>query len=87
MYEKAKIFTLSRPRLKKVVGWVFLVLGIFALVTPLTPGAAILLALGCELVGLRLVFLDRFLKRTPKDKTEETQSPLAVATGTPAIEA
>lgn len=63
MYEKAKHFTLTRPRLKKVVGWLFLVLGFIALVTPLTPGAAVLIAVGCELAGFRLAILERF--RTP----------------------
>jgi hypothetical protein len=87
MYDKAKQFTLTRPRLKKVVGYAFLVVGFIALVTPLTPGAALLLAIGCELVGLRLVFLDRFLKRSKKDKGAETEAPLVAATGTPALEA
>ena len=87
MYDKAKQFTLTRPRLKKVVGYTFLIVGFIALVTPLTPGAALLLAVGCELVGLRLVFLDRFLKRSKKDKGVETEAPLVSATGTPALEA
>jgi len=87
MYDKAKQFTLTRPRLKKVVGYTFLIVGFVALVTPLTPGAALLLAIGCELVGFRLVFLDRFLKRSKKDKGVETEAPLVAATGTPALEA
>ncbi len=87
MYEKAKIFTLSRPRLKKVVGWVFLLLGLVALVTPLTPGAAVLLAVGCELIGLRLVFLDRLLKRHPKGDPADTPASLSTTRGASAVEA
>ena len=83
MYEKAKQFTLTRPRLKKVVGWSFLVLGFIALVTPLTPGAALLLALGCELAGFRLAILERF--RTPATESVSSQND-AVAVGTPALE-
>lgn len=83
MYEKAKIFTLSRPRLKKVVGWVFLVLGFIALVTPLTPGAALLLAAGLELAGFRLAILERF-RNTAEEPTESREETVTV--GTPALE-
>jgi Putative transmembrane protein (PGPGW) len=65
MTERIKQFTLTRPRLKKTIGWFFVVVGFFALVTPLTPGA-FLLVIGMELLGLRLAFFDRFL---PKKKT------------------
>ncbi len=61
----------------------FLVLGFIALVTPLTPGAALLLAIGCELVGLRLVFLDRFLKRSRA--REEDTSALGSNANAPAL--
>lgn len=84
MYEKAKQFTLTRPRLKKVIGWLFLVLGFIALVTPLTPGAALLLALGCELAGFRLVILERFRKTVEEQPTESREDTVAV--GTPALE-
>lgn len=84
MYEKAKHFTLTRPRLKKVVGWSFLVLGFIALVTPLTPGAALLLAAGCELVGLRLVVLERF-RKSEESSVAAVDAPLTTAT-TPVLE-
>jgi uncharacterized membrane protein YbaN (DUF454 family) len=64
MYQKAKTFTLSRPRLKKTVGWVFVVVGVVALVAPIIPGAP-LVFVGFELLGLRLIFVDKLLKRTP----------------------
>lgn len=63
MYERAKQFTLVRPRLKKIVGVTFIVFGIIALITPFTPGAAFMLALGCELLGLRVLFAERLNRR------------------------
>ncbi len=70
MYERAKTFTLSRPRFKKVVGYVFVVVGIIALVTPIIPGAP-LVFIGFELLGLRILFLDRLFKRSSPDKTPD----------------
>ncbi len=64
MYQKAKKFTFARPRLKKTVGWVCVILGGVAFVMPLVPGAPLLIV-GLELVGFRLIFLDRILGRTP----------------------
>ena len=65
MYEKAKKFTLSRPLLKKMVGGVLVLIGLIALVTPLTPGAILFLFVGCEFLGLRFMFLDRLMGRKP----------------------
>ncbi len=62
MYEKAKHFTLARPRFKKTVGWVCVIFGGFALVMPVVPGAP-LIFVGFELLGLRFLFVDRLLKR------------------------
>ncbi len=63
MYERAKTFTLTRPRVKKTVGWVLIVLGIVGLIAPIIPGA-VLLFVGLELLGFQLLFLDKFLGRT-----------------------
>ncbi|MEZ4194804.1 MAG: PGPGW domain-containing protein [Candidatus Paceibacterota bacterium] len=57
-----KIYTLSRPRLKKTLGWVLIVLGIIALVAPIVPGL-VLIAIALELLGIRFVFIDKLLKR------------------------
>ena len=65
MYEKAKIFTLSRPLLRKVLGGVLVLIGFVALVTPLTPGAVLFLFVGFEFLGLRFMFLDRLIGRKP----------------------
>lgn len=65
MYEKAKIFTLSRPLLRKVVGGALVLIGLVALITPLTPGAVLFLFVGFEFLGLRFMFLDRLIGRKP----------------------
>ncbi len=70
MYEKAKNFTLTRPRLKKVVGGLLVFIGFIALITPLTPGAALLLFVGFELMGLRFMFLEKVLKRKTEPALE-----------------
>ncbi len=49
-------------KLKKVLGAVLLVYGIFALLTPFTPGAFLAL-LGAEYLGIRLLFWERLKAR------------------------
>lgn len=61
MYKKAKDYTLSRPHLRKMVGFFFVFIGFIALVTPFTPGATLLLFVGFEFLGLRFMFLDRLM--------------------------
>jgi uncharacterized protein YqgC (DUF456 family) len=48
----------NRPRIKKTVGIILILLGLVALVTPLTPGSW-LIFVGLELLGFRLLFLDK----------------------------
>lgn len=67
MYEKAKQFTLERPKLKRAVGVVLILAGIFALFLPVIPGI-VLLIIGLELLGLRLLAIDRFIEKTLKKK-------------------
>lgn len=63
MYNKAKNYTLANPTLRKTLGVILILVGFIALITPFTPGAAVFLIAGLELFGIKLVFLDRFLKR------------------------
>ena len=65
MYERFDSYSTPRPRLRKSIGWILVVVGFLALVTPLTPGG-ILFFLGLELVGLRTVAgekIKRFMRR------------------------
>jgi uncharacterized membrane protein len=64
MFEKIKQYTLIHPRLKKTIGIVLVVFGLFALIAPLVPGA-ILALVGLELLGIRLAFFERFRKAKP----------------------
>lgn len=64
MFEKVKQFTHTHPRLKKIVGVVLVVFGLFALIAPLVPGAVLALV-GLELLGIRLAFFERFRKPQP----------------------
>ena len=69
MYERAKTFTLTRPKVKKTVGWIFVVVGIAAVILPVVPGAP-LMFVGFELIGFRLLFLDKLLRREPTVATQ-----------------
>lgn len=69
MYERAKIFTLARPRLKKTIGWALVVIGIAGVIAPIVPGAPLVI-IGVELIGFRLLFVDKILKRVPQETLE-----------------
>jgi hypothetical protein len=70
MYEKAKKLTLSNPLLRKVLGGSLVLVGTVFLITPFTPGSALLLFLGFELLGLRFMFLDRMIGRKSTTSTK-----------------
>ncbi len=70
MYEKAKNYTFNQPYLRRVIGVTLLLLGLLALITPLTPGALIMLVGGLELLGIRLLFLNRLIARIKPKKGE-----------------
>jgi uncharacterized membrane protein HdeD (DUF308 family) len=61
-------------RLKYMVGILLILFGVFALVTPFTPGALIALAVGFEVIGFNLVernwkfWRKDFLRLTKKDE-------------------
>lgn len=50
--------SVKNPLIKKTLGVILILLGILALVTPLTPGAW-LIFIGLEVFGIRLVAWDR----------------------------
>ena len=61
-YLVVKTYIYSRHWLRKSVGIGLIVLGILGLILPILPGV-IPLAVGLELVGVRLAFFDRFFTR------------------------
>jgi len=76
MKERFDAYTLTRPRTRKIVGWLLVVIGFFALVTPLTPGG-LLFFVGLEILGLRIILTEKikcfFVRQkntTPSDNSE-----------------
>lgn len=67
MRERFNIYTETRPRLKKTVGWFLVVIGFLAIVTPLTPGG-VLFFVGLEILGLRMVFMEKVKRFNPRKK-------------------
>lgn len=59
MFHKIKNFFESHKTLRKVLGIIFISIGLLALITPLTPGAWLALV-GFELLGVKILFLDKF---------------------------
>lgn len=59
-HKRINNFVAKRPVIKKILGGVLLSVGIFAMVTPLTPGATWLIILGLELLGFHILTWYRF---------------------------
>ncbi|MGA2323362.1 MAG: hypothetical protein ABSG22_05895 [Sedimentisphaerales bacterium] len=51
--------------IKKVIGVILIIYGVFALLTPLTPGSWLAL-IGLELIGVRMLFFRKFLSDKQK---------------------
>ena len=49
----------DKPKIKKVVGLILILVGLAALITPLTPGSWLAI-IGLELLGVRILFFDKF---------------------------
>lgn len=49
----------NRPRIKKMVGVILILVGLAAFFTPLTPGSWLAI-IGLELLGVRILFFDKF---------------------------
>ena len=57
--KNSKEYIRNRPRIKKVVGILLILIGLAALITPLTPGSWLAI-IGLELLGVRVLFFDTF---------------------------
>jgi hypothetical protein len=51
--------------IKKVIGVILIIVGVFALLTPMTPGSWLAL-IGLELLGVRMLFFKKFLSDKQK---------------------
>jgi len=49
----------NRPKIKKAVGVILILVGLTAFFTPLTPGSWLAI-IGIELLGVRILFFDKF---------------------------
>ncbi len=49
----------NRPKIKKTVGVILILIGLAAFFTPLTPGSWVAI-IGLELLGVRILFFDKF---------------------------
>ena len=57
-FQKIQSYTEDKPIRRKVLGVFLVLVGFIALVTPLTPGAWLGI-IGLELLGVRLLFIER----------------------------
>ena len=58
MLEIAKKYIHDKPKIKKTIGVILILIGLAALVTPFTPGSW-LVFVGLEVLGLRILFFDK----------------------------
>ncbi len=54
-----KEYIRNRPKIKKVVGIILILVGLAAPITPLTPGSWLAI-IGLELLGVQILFFDKF---------------------------
>mgnify|MGYP001573738839 CR=1 FL=1 len=66
LLKNLKEYIHNRPKIKKTIGVILVIIGLVALITPLTPGSWLAL-IGLELLGLRILFYDK-LKFWKKNK-------------------
>ncbi len=53
-----KEYIRDRPKIKKVIGVILILVGLAALFTPLTPGSWVAI-IGLELLGMRILLFDK----------------------------
>jgi hypothetical protein len=63
--------------IKKVIGVILIIVGVFALLTPLTPGSWLAL-IGLELLGVRMLFFRKFLSDKQKAALDRFMKKLGV---------
>jgi len=61
LFTIAKNYIHDKPKIKKTIGIVLILIGLAALFTPFTPGSW-LAFIGLELLGFRILLFDKLLK-------------------------
>ncbi len=79
MYERFHTYTEAKPRLRKIAGWSFVIVGFVALITPLTPGG-LLFFVGLELLGLRFIGTEKLKHFLMKGKKLPVLDTVAIDT-------
>ena len=79
MYERFHTYTKSKPRMRKIAGWTFVMFGFIALITPLTPGG-LLFFVGLELLGLRFIGTEKLKRFLMKEKELPVLDTIAIDT-------
>ena len=64
-YKRIKEYLRNNPKSRKTIGVVLILIGLVALVTPLSPGSWLVI-IGLELLGVRILFFDKFKFWTKK---------------------
>ena len=59
LLKTVKEYIHNRPRIKKAVGIILILVGLTAFFTPLTPGSWLAI-IGLELLGVRILLFDKF---------------------------
>ncbi|MBI2637795.1 MAG: hypothetical protein HYW88_02745 [Candidatus Sungbacteria bacterium] len=65
-----KEYIRGKPKLKKTIGAILVLVGLAALVTPLSPGSWLAI-IGLELLGVRVLFFDKLKFWNWKKKEQE----------------
>ena len=66
-----------KTTIKKVIGVILIIIGLAALFTPLTPGSWLAL-IGMELLGVHLVFFNRFLSEKQRAALRRFRAKLGI---------
>jgi hypothetical protein len=59
LFKKIKEYVHNKPKIKKSIGIILILIGLTAFVTPFTPGSWLAI-IGLELLGVRMLFFDKF---------------------------
>ena len=71
LFKAIKEYIHANPKVKKTIGVVLVIIGLAALLTPLTPGSWLAL-IGLELLGWRILLADRLKNWRKKQNNSDS---------------